>query len=130
MALPSDFTLLQVVPELETGGAEQSALDVARAVVAAGGRAIVASRGGRMAARLESVGGELAPIRANSKNPLVIYANSRRLAALIRDELNQEVSIRTLFVARTVTGLSGMWQDLARSSRPALRRRTKDGELL
>ncbi|MFG1853845.1 AMP-binding protein [Actinomadura geliboluensis] len=53
-----------------------------------------------------------------------------RLAALIRDELNQEVSIRTLFVARTVTGLSGMWQDLARSSRPALRRRTKDGELL
>ena len=86
MALPSDFTLLQVVPELETGGAEQSALDVARAVVAAGGRAIVASRGGRMAARLESVGGERAPIRANSKNPLVIYANSRRLAALIRRE--------------------------------------------
>ncbi|MEU3603626.1 AMP-binding protein [Streptomyces sp. NPDC006798] len=53
-----------------------------------------------------------------------------RLTGLIRAELNQEVSIRTLFVARTVTGLSDMWQDLARSSRPALRRRTKGGEVL
>ncbi|MEU5163901.1 AMP-binding protein [Streptomyces sp. NPDC020875] len=53
-----------------------------------------------------------------------------RLTGLIRAELNQEVSIRTLFVARTVTGLSDMWQDLARSSRPALRRRTSGGELL
>jgi len=34
--LPADFTLLQVVPELETGGAEQTTLDVARAVIDAG----------------------------------------------------------------------------------------------
>ncbi|MFG2004666.1 amino acid adenylation domain-containing protein [Spirillospora sp. NPDC048911] len=53
-----------------------------------------------------------------------------RLVGLIRAELNQEVSIRTLFVARTVAGLSGMWQDFARSRRPALHRRTKDGEAL
>ncbi|WP_293530910.1 hypothetical protein, partial [Phenylobacterium sp.] len=36
MSLPPNFTLLQVVPELETGGAEQTTLDVGRAVVAAG----------------------------------------------------------------------------------------------
>ncbi|MFG2312776.1 AMP-binding protein [Streptomyces sp. NPDC048566] len=53
-----------------------------------------------------------------------------RLVGLIRAELNQEVSIRRLFAARTVTGLSDMWQDLARSSRPSLRRRTKDGAVL
>lgn len=47
MALPSNFTLLQVVPELETGGAEQTTIDVARAVIAAGGRAFVATRGGK-----------------------------------------------------------------------------------
>jgi glycosyltransferase involved in cell wall biosynthesis len=86
VALPPDFTLLQVVPELETGGAEQSALDVARAVVRAGGRALVASRGGRMAARLEADGARLAPLDAHSKNPLVILGNARRLAALIRRE--------------------------------------------
>lgn len=53
-----------------------------------------------------------------------------RLVGLIRAELKQEVSIRTLFAARTIIGLSDMWKDLAQSSRPALRKRTKDGEVL
>ncbi|MFF4732264.1 amino acid adenylation domain-containing protein [Streptomyces mirabilis] len=53
-----------------------------------------------------------------------------RLVGLIRSELNQELSIRTLFAVRTITGLSDMWNSLAQSSRPALRRRTKDGEVL
>lgn len=53
-----------------------------------------------------------------------------RLVALIRTELNLEVSIRTLFAARTIAGLSDRWTDLAQSSRPALRRRTKGGEVL
>ena len=53
-----------------------------------------------------------------------------RLVGLIRTELKLEVSIRKLFAARTITGLSDMWEDLARSSRPALRKRTKDGEVL
>ena len=86
MALPPDFTLLQVVPELETGGAELSALDVARAVVRAGGRALIASRGGRMVARLEADGGRLEPMPAHSKNPLVILGNAARLVELIRRE--------------------------------------------
>jgi glycosyltransferase involved in cell wall biosynthesis len=86
VALPPDFTLLQVVPELETGGAELSALEVARAVVQAGGRALVASRGGRMAAQLAADGGELAPMPLDTKNPLRIAGNARRLARLIRKE--------------------------------------------
>jgi amino acid adenylation domain-containing protein len=53
-----------------------------------------------------------------------------RLVGLIRSELNQELSIRTLFAVRTVTGLAEMWSSLAQSTRPALRRRTKDGEVL
>lgn len=53
-----------------------------------------------------------------------------RLVGLIRTELKQEVSIRRLFAARTVIGLSDMWKDLAQSSRPSLRRRTKDGAVL
>lgn len=84
--LPPDFALLQVVPELETGGAEQSAIDIAQAVVAAGGRAFVASRGGRMAARLEGDGGRLAMMPVQSKNPLVMLGNAARLVDLIRKE--------------------------------------------
>lgn len=53
-----------------------------------------------------------------------------RLVGLIRAELNLEVSIRTLFAARTITGLLDMGEGLAQSSRPALRKRTKDGEVL
>ncbi len=53
-----------------------------------------------------------------------------RLVGLIRSELNQEVSIRTLFAVRTITGLSDTWNSLAQSRRPALRKRTKDGQVL
>jgi amino acid adenylation domain-containing protein len=53
-----------------------------------------------------------------------------RLVGLIRSELKQEVSIRRLFAARTVIGLSDMWKDLGRSSRPSLSRRTKEGAAL
>ena len=53
-----------------------------------------------------------------------------RLVGLIRAELKQEVSIRRLFAARTITGLSDMWKDLAQSSRPTLSRRTRQGAVL
>lgn len=86
MPLPSDFTLLQVIPELETGGAEQSTIDIAQAVVRAGGTALVATRGGRMTARLISDGGRLAQMPVQTKNPLVMLGNAARLVALIRQE--------------------------------------------
>ena len=84
--LPPDFTLLQVIPELETGGAEQSTIDIAQAVVRAGGTALVATRGGRMTARLEADGGRLAQMPVQTKNPLVMLGNAARLVALIRQE--------------------------------------------
>jgi glycosyltransferase involved in cell wall biosynthesis len=108
LPLPPDFTLLQVVPELETGGAEQSAIDVAQAVVRAGGQALVATRGGRMTARLEADGGRLAQMPVQTKNPLVMLGNAARLTALIRQEKVSIVHARSrapafsaLWAART-----------------------------
>lgn len=95
MSLPPNFTLLQVVPELETGGAEQTTLDVAQAVVRAGGTALVATRGGRMTARLEADGGRLALMPVQSKNPLTMLGNAARLIALIRDEKVSIVHVRS-----------------------------------
>jgi glycosyltransferase involved in cell wall biosynthesis len=83
---PANFTLLQVTPELETGGAEQTTIDVAAAVVRSGGRALVASRGGRMAGRLAADGGELVAMPVHTKNPLVAFDNAIRLIGLIRGE--------------------------------------------
>jgi glycosyltransferase involved in cell wall biosynthesis len=84
--LPVNFTLLQVTPELETGGAEQTTVDVARAVVRAGGQALVASRGGRMAPMLAEAGGVLIEMPAHSKNPLRLLDNAIRLIGVIRGE--------------------------------------------
>jgi glycosyltransferase involved in cell wall biosynthesis len=84
--LPAHFTLLQVTPELETGGAEQTTIDVARAVVESGGKALVASRGGRMAGRLAEGGGRLVAMPAHTKNPLTLFDNAIRLIGLIRAE--------------------------------------------
>lgn len=93
--LPSDFTLLQVIPRLETGGAEQTALDVAAAVRAAGGRALVASMGGRMEAALVASGAEVERMSVHSKNPLVVLANALRLAGLIRRRKVSLVHVRS-----------------------------------
>lgn len=78
--------ILQVVPALETGGAERTTVDVARAVVAAGGRAIVASRGGRMVPELAVCGAEHVDMAVHSKNPVVMGLNVERLARLIERE--------------------------------------------
>ncbi|MEX0839855.1 MAG: glycosyltransferase family 4 protein [Parvibaculum sp.] len=78
--------ILQVVPALETGGAERTTVDVARAIVAAGGRAIVASRGGRMVAELEDIGARHVEMAVHSKNPVVMALNVERLTRLIAHE--------------------------------------------
>ena len=77
------LTILQVIPELETGGAERTTVDIARAVTHAGGRAIVASRGGRLERELRESGGELVRIPARTKNPYGILANVIRLLHVI-----------------------------------------------
>ena len=81
-----DPTILQVIPSLDTGGAELSTVEIATAIVAAGGRALVATQGGRLAARIIEAGGEIVPFPAATKNPARMMANARALAALIRSE--------------------------------------------
>lgn len=79
-------TVLQVIPTLETGGAERTTIDVAAAIVAAGGRALVATAGGRLVDELRATGAEPLLLPVQSKNPLTILANARRLAAICRAE--------------------------------------------
>lgn len=94
-ALPSDFTLLQVVPRLETGGAEQTTLDVSAAVRAVGGQSLVASMGGRMEGSLSASGAELERMTVHSKNPLAVLGNALRLAGLIRRRKVSLVHVRS-----------------------------------
>jgi len=80
-----DVTILQVVPRLETGGSEQSTIEIAEALTRAGAKALVATEGGRLATALREAGGEIVPLPAASKNPLTILANARHLTRIIEE---------------------------------------------
>jgi glycosyltransferase involved in cell wall biosynthesis len=79
-------TILQIIPRLDTGGAERTTVEMTHAIVTAGGRALVLTEGGRMAEQIAEAGGELVPFPAGAKNPIGIYRNARRLARLIERE--------------------------------------------
>ncbi len=79
-------TILQVVPELETGGAEITTMEMAQAIVKAGGRALVASEGGSLEAPIKAAGGEIVHLPVASKNPVTVWRNGRLLADLVKRE--------------------------------------------
>ena len=81
-----NHTILQVIPSLDAGGAERTTLEIATAIVKAGGRALVASRGGRLARDIELAGGEFIALPVHAKNPLTMWMNAGRLTKLIRDK--------------------------------------------
>ena len=83
-AFTRPVTILQVLPALVAGGAERGAVDVAAAIVKAGGKALIASSGGPMVRELERAGAEHITLPLASKNPFTIRRNARRLAKLIR----------------------------------------------
>lgn len=82
----SGRTVLQIIPDLNAGGAERTTIDIAKALNEAGARALVASQSGRLVSELQACGGIWIPFPAKTKNPLSMIFNIRRLAALISRE--------------------------------------------
>ena len=78
MTLPNTqskpMTVLQIVPKLDTGGAERSAIEIAEALVAAGHRAIIVAKPGRWSEWAARVGAELIKIDLGRKSPLVLLS--------------------------------------------------------
>lgn len=82
----SGRTILQIIPELNAGGAERTTVDIAEALVAAGARALVACDGGRLVSELQARGGLWIPFPAKTKNPLRMALNVGNLQGIIRRE--------------------------------------------
>lgn len=78
--------ILQVIPTLQTGGAEQTTLDIGDALVKLGWKSLVASQGGRMVHKLVDNGTTHIEMPLDTKNPLSIYLNAWRLRRLIKRE--------------------------------------------
>src|SRR5947209_19496928 len=88
-------TILQIVPELDSGGAERAAIDISEALAGAGARALVATEGGRLVSELQAKGGIAIRFPAATKNPFAMAANVSRLAHLIRGERGDPVHARS-----------------------------------
>ena len=82
----SGRTILQIIPSLEGTSSERSAIDLADALTEAGARALIASTGGAMVSELQARGGAWLPFPADSRNPLAMANNVRKLRELIRAE--------------------------------------------
>ena len=76
-------TILQIIPRLDTGGAELAVVEITDAVVRAGGRALILSEGGRMADQVRGAGGELIDFPAGTKNPARMAANVLALSQIV-----------------------------------------------
>jgi glycosyltransferase involved in cell wall biosynthesis len=89
LVVPSDvrnFTVLQVLPSLVTGGVERGTIEITQAIVEAGGSALVASAGGRLVAAIERAGGRHITLPLMRKDPYSIWRNAGLLATIIRAE--------------------------------------------
>jgi glycosyltransferase involved in cell wall biosynthesis len=77
-------SILQVLPELNTGGVERGACDLAIYAKDKGLRIITVSNGGSMVEKLDQAGCEHICTNLKTKNPLKIYLNIFRLKKLCK----------------------------------------------
>lgn len=76
-------TVLQIIPDLNAGGAERTTVDVGNALVAAGWHSLVASEGGRLVDELEAGGSRHITLPLGRKNPPTLWQNRNRLVEII-----------------------------------------------
>lgn len=88
------LTVVQLLPALESGGVERSTLEIAQALVAAGHRAIVVSRGGRLVPRLTAMGAQHIELDIGRKS-LATLRHVRSLRALLLRERADIVHARS-----------------------------------
>jgi len=94
-ALPNSPVIMQVIPELGPGGAEQGCIDIAAELVRAGGTAIVVSHGGSRVHELARAGAQHINLPVHSKNPLIIWRNIKKLRYLIEKHNVDIVHVRS-----------------------------------
>ena len=74
MVLNKKITVLQVLPDLNSGGVERGTLEVSKYLVNMGFRSMVISNGGRMVEDLERDKGEHYKVGVGKKNLFIIFS--------------------------------------------------------
>jgi glycosyltransferase involved in cell wall biosynthesis len=78
-------TVMQIIPALGAGGAEQGCIDVAAELVKSGAKSIVVCNGGHRIPEILRGGSIHINLPVDSKNPIVMWRNIARLRKLIRE---------------------------------------------
>ena len=86
---------MQVLPALNSGGVERGVVDVAKEVFGCGFGSIVVSNGGQMVSQFDGCGVNHIQLPLATKNPFVIYQNSKKLAEIIKKYRVDLVHIRS-----------------------------------
>ncbi|MGH6664044.1 MAG: glycosyltransferase [Pseudolabrys sp.] len=84
-AVRNPISMLIAVPTLDAGAADSGAVELVRILAAAGHRAIVASRPGRLVADVTAAGGEFIALDVASNNPVVMLHSAAALNRLVRE---------------------------------------------
>lgn len=79
-------TILQVLPELRTGGVERGTVEITEAIHDAGWKALVASAEGPMVSKVLYAGGVHLNLPLATKSPFEMLKNSMKLEKIIRDK--------------------------------------------
>lgn len=82
-ALQTQPVIMQIIPELGPGGAEQGCIDIAAELVASGAQAIVVSNGGARVHELERIGAVHINLPVHSKNPVTMWRNIHAIKNII-----------------------------------------------
>lgn len=78
-------TILQLLPELRSGGVERGTVDMAAAIVEGGAKALVVSAGGPMVDEVKAAGATHITLPVDSKSPWRIYRNVAALEQIISE---------------------------------------------
>lgn len=95
-------TVLQVAPSLADDGTGRAAVEVARALIRSGARAIVAAQHGSLVDELRSFGGEWLALAEGRRGSRRNRANAERLKRLFESERIDVVHVRTPYIVGDV----------------------------
>ncbi len=87
--------IVQILPALVRGGVERGTVEMAQAIQAAGGRAVVISNGGPLVRHIERYGGKHIVLPVHVKNPLRWPGLRRQLKTIFEAENADIVHVRS-----------------------------------